>query len=286
MSVNASNRPRILATTGALALSPLEWSFEVFAEAGFDGVELLASHNPVTRDAAGVRRALARTGLAAPSVHGPYMLALKTVMGIGYPAKTKRALDLAAEVGAELMVAHAPFSFERAGRRWVADHADAEADARGVRFGMENLYPIAGWAVSTAITPADLSAHRDVVFDTSHFAVSGIDLFDAWEAVGPRVRHLHISDNRGDGSDSHAPIGEGVLPLASFLARVGRDGFAGTITLELSPHGHLQSREALVAFLGEQRRRAAAAVAGELAPSPESSSAAPDATSSYLPSPA
>jgi hypothetical protein len=59
-----------------------------------------------------------------------------------------------------------------------------------------------------------------VVLDTSHFGVAG------WTSTRPTWRcgsrrHLHVSDHRGGPRDSHAPLGHGRLPLASFLHQVG-----------------------------------------------------------------
>jgi sugar phosphate isomerase/epimerase len=107
-----------------------------------------------------------------------------------------------------------------------------------------------------------------VVFDTSHFGVAEIDLFEAWDAVKDQVVHLHVSDNFGNGKDSHAPIGAGVLPLVDFLAEVGASGYAGTITLELDCRAYLDSREELVGFLKREREKAEALLAG-VVPEPE-----------------
>lgn len=260
-------RPWVLGTTGSLLLSPLEWVLEAFAEAGFTGVELLVAHDPATRDPQRVRAAAAQRGLAVPAVHGPYMLLLRNVLARDYVTKTRRALELSDELGAETMIAHAPLRWERRARHWLASAALPElGEQHSARFAMENLFPVAGRGLSTAILPADLAVFPHVVFDTSHFAVAGIDLFAAWDALAEQVVHLHVSDNFGNGRDSHAPIGSGVLPLEAFLAHVGRSGFAGTVTLELDCRTHLDTRETLVAFLRAQRELAEGLLAGEREP--------------------
>jgi sugar phosphate isomerase/epimerase len=72
-----------------------------------------------------------------------------------------------------------------------------------------------------------------------------------------------VSDNFGNGKDSHAPIGSGVLPLEAFLAHVGASGYRGTVTLELDCRPYLDTRESLVAFLARERVKAQALLAGE-----------------------
>ena len=265
MDHSPAARPRVLATTASLLLSPLDWVLSAFADAGFGGVELLISQDPATRDPARVARLAEASGLDVAAVHGPYMLLLRSVLGTGYAGKTQRSLEIAAELGAATMVAHAPFRWERKARGWLPEADDLAADL-GPRFAMENLFPVRGRNYYSAITPEELTAFRHVVFDTSHFAVAGIDLFDAWDALHDRVVHLHVSDNQGQGKDDHAPIGEGALPLEAFLAQVGASGFAGTVTLELDCRPHLETRERLVAFLAGERCKAERLLAGHVEP--------------------
>ena len=261
--------PRILVSTGPLLLSPLGWVLDTIADAGYDGAELLIGHNPDSRDPARVAAYAQEAGLDIPVVHGPYMVLLRNVLGAKYMEKTRRSLEIAAEMGAETMVAHAPFRWERAARGWVTAEVNDEAAEIGTTFAMENLFPVAGRAFSSVVTPAELAAFDNIVFDTSHFAVAGVDLFEAWDAVRDKVTHLHLSDNFGNGKDSHAPIGSGVLPLEDFLAEVGASGYSGTVTLELDCRAYLDSREELVAFLQRERIKAEAMLAG-VAPEPAS----------------
>jgi sugar phosphate isomerase/epimerase len=255
--------PRVLATTGALLLTPLGWVMDVIADAGFSGAEVVITHQRDSRSPTMVGGFAEESGLDVPVVHGPYMLLLRRVLGSDYREKTRRSLERAAAFGAGTLVAHAPFRWERAARCWLgAGEADAAAAENGVRFAMENLFPWRGRAFSTAVTPHDLTAYPHVVFDTSHFGVAGVDLLEAWEALAGRVCHIHLSDNRGTGTDSHAPIGSGMLPLDRFLHRVGASGYTGTITLELDCRPHLESRASLVGFLAYERVKAEALLAG------------------------
>jgi sugar phosphate isomerase/epimerase len=259
----AKDRPRLLAATGPLLLSPLGWVLDAIADAGLTGAELLVAHNPETRDPERVLTYAQEAGIDIPVVHGPYMVLLRNVLGRNYVTKTRRTLELTAAMGAELVVAHAPFRWETKAKGWAQDEVDAEAAEHGVIFGMENLYPYAGRAVSAVVTPEQLSRYRNVVFDTSHFAVSGIDLFEAWDALADRVTHLHVSDNFGNGKDSHAPVGSGVLPLEEFLQRVGSSAYRGTITLELDCRAYLDTRDSLVSFLARERAKVEALLAGQ-----------------------
>jgi sugar phosphate isomerase/epimerase len=261
--MTAPEHRRLLMATGPLLWSPLGWTFDVIADAGYDGVEVMLAHNPESRDPAKVLGYAREAGLEVPVVHGPYLLLLRSVLGVNYVEKTRRSLEVAAEIGAGTMVAHAPFRFERGARAFLANEVDDAAAEAGVTFAMENLFPVGGRAFSAAIRPEELTAYRSVTFDTSHFAVAGVDLFEAWEVLADRVVHLHISDNWGNGSDSHAPIGSGILPLEEFLRMVGRSSYSGTITLELDCRAYLETRDGLVAFLARERVKALNLLAGE-----------------------
>jgi sugar phosphate isomerase/epimerase len=92
----------------------------------------------------------------------------------------------------------------------------------------------------------ELAGFPRLVFDTSHFAIAGVDIFEAWELLGRKVSHVHLSNNYLKGFDDHALPYEGRLPLDRFLRLLARDAFAGCVSLELGP-GPLEAR------LGESR---------------------------------
>ena len=71
------------------------------------------------------------------------------------------------------------------------------------------------------------------MLDTSHAAVAGHDPSEVRRRFGPRVRHVHLSDNAGKGWDSHLPPGEGVLDLDRFMRELAASGYAGSISLEV-----------------------------------------------------
>jgi sugar phosphate isomerase/epimerase len=245
---------------------PLGWTMDLFADAGYREVEVLFSQGAETRDSDKICNFAREAGLSVPVVHGPYMLFLRNVFSSNYADKTRRALELADEVGAETMVAHAPMRWERGHVDWARGEAADEASDRDLHFAMENLYPLWGVDFSSVVRPDELTGYRHVVFDTSHFAVTGVDLFEAWHVLADRVVHLHVSNNLGNGKDSHAPLESGMLPLDRFLAHVGASGWGGTITLELNIRPYADDRDELVRFLLGERETAERWLRGEVDP--------------------
>ena len=257
--------PRVLAATGPLFMTSLSYVMDAIADAGYTGVEVMVGQNADTQDPDAIIAAAEEAGIDVPAIHGPFLLLLRNVLGSSFASKTTASMEIAAAVGAHVMVAHAPFRWEFRSRRFITDSvAELEADT-GVAFGMENLFPVGGRSFSSVITVEEMDAYDNLVMDTSHCAVAGIDIMEMWRALSHKIIHLHVSDNFGNGKDSHGPIGSGVLPLEAFLAEVGASGWAGTITLELDCRAYLDTRDSLVQFLARERVKAESALAGDLA---------------------
>lgn len=265
--MSTPSRPVLLGATGAFLFNPLGWTMNVFADAGFTAVEVLFAHSTETRDPDKIQGFARVASLSVPVVHGPYMALLRNVLSSNYAEKTRRSAELATEIGAHTLVAHAPLRWERVYTDWARQEATTEIAEHGVRFAMENLYPFWGLNFSSIVLPSELRGFDHVVFDTSHFAVAGVDIFEAWHTLQDRVVHLHVSNNLGTGKDSHSPLGTGVLALDRFLAHVGRSGYRGTITLELDVRPHADDRDALVKFLSGEREKAERWLSGDISPS-------------------
>jgi sugar phosphate isomerase/epimerase len=261
---------RLLLSSGPLFARPLDWAFGVIAEAGYDGAELMVTQDAATQDAQRVTAVSAQEGLPVPAVHGPFLLLTRRVFGTDLVTKARRSIELAADLGADVMIVHPPFRWQRQFHNWLLEEGDEEAAALGTRVGVENLYPVqvVGRPVRfhRYTKPEHLSPFRHVVLDTSHFGVAEVDINAAYDLLRDRAVHLHVSDNRGGGRDSHAPLGHGILPLASFLHRVGQDARAGlrepSITLELDCRRYLDDRAALVGYLRQERAKCVALLEG------------------------
>lgn len=248
---------QILASTGPMFGRPLDWACAVVAEAGYDGVELMVTQDPKTQDSDAVADVLKREGTAAPVVHGPFLLFTRRVLGTDLVVKARRSLEIASDLDAHTMIVHPPFRWQRQFHEWLLDDAEAEAAKLDTRIGVENLYPVQvrgrPMRFHRYTEPEHLSPFPHVVLDTSHFAVAEVDINEAWGRLRHQAIHLHVSDNRGQGRDSHAPLGHGMLPLGSFLHTVGADESAGTsITLELDCRRYVDDRAALVGYLRQE----------------------------------
>ena len=259
---------QILASTGPLFARPLDWACGVVAEAGYDGVELMVTGDATTQDSEQVAAVLDKEGVTAPVVHGPFLLLTRRVFGTDLVEKARRSLELAGDLGADTMIVHPPFRWQRAFHRWLLEEGDHVAAELGTTVGVENLYPVhlggRGVRFHRYTQPEHLTPFRHVVLDTSHFGVAEVDINDAWDHLKHQAIHLHVSDNRGQGRDSHAPLGHGMLPIGSFLRRVAEDpDVRPSITLELDCRRYLDDRAALVGYLRQERMKCRDLLAGE-----------------------
>jgi sugar phosphate isomerase/epimerase len=54
------------------------------------------------------------------------------------------------------------------------------------------------------------------------------------DRLGPRLRHIHLTDGTGSAKDEHLVPGRGSVGAAAFLQHLARTGFAGEIVLEIN----------------------------------------------------
>ena len=91
--------------------------------------------------------------------------------------------------------------------------------------GMEMYLP--GWDPST-----EPYAHTTI--DLSHAAIAGDDVVAMATRLGPRLRHIHLTDGTGSVKDEHLVPGRGAMDAAGFLRHLAATGFAGDIVLEIN----------------------------------------------------
>lgn len=237
MSANLPE-PRLACSTASAFTLPLRAIFELLAETGFQGAEVMVTKDPATQDPETIRELAEGFGLRIDALHAPFLLVTRGVWGTEPIGKIHRAIALAEEVGAPLVVVHPPYRWQGAYRRWMLEELPSLQGTAEVVVAVENMFPVRVRgrriaALHTVCELADLDPFPNVVLDTSHAAVAGLDLLEAVARLGRRIAHVHLSNNAGKGWDSHLPLEEGVLDLGPFLDALAAGGFDGAISLEL-----------------------------------------------------
>ncbi|WP_019875050.1 sugar phosphate isomerase/epimerase family protein [Sporichthya polymorpha] len=242
-------------------------AFEMAANLGFDGIEVMVGVDPVSQDADALRHLSDYHQMPIIAIHAPCLLITQRVWGTEPWVKLDRAREVAERLGAETVVVHPPF-------RWQRDYAKAFeaglaslAEETDIAFAVENMYPwrargreVKAYAPDWDIVDRD---YPQVTLDLSHTAVSGSDPLAMIDALGDRLRHLHMADGSGSNKDEHLIPGRGSQPCAEVLESLARRGFTGNVVLEVNTRrcSNRREREAdLAEALAFTRLHLAAAV--------------------------
>jgi sugar phosphate isomerase/epimerase len=257
--------PRLLFSTAAFFARPLGETFRIVAEAGYSGVEVMVTKDPASQDPRRMRELAEQHDLTIGALHAPCLLLTRRIWGTDPIGKIYRAVEVAEEVGAPLVVVHPPYRWQFPYRRWLEDRLPAFAKEAGIEVAVENMFPVrvAGRELTFHANQDldELDPFGALVLDTSHAAVAAHDLLAVRELFGNRLRHVHLSDNAGRGWDSHLPLGEGVLPIDGFLDDLAESGFGGTVTLEVDLRRHIADPEVVLEIMRADRERCEARLA-------------------------
>jgi sugar phosphate isomerase/epimerase len=256
--MSASAVPPVQCSTGPFWTYELAVAMDHLAAAGFTEIELMVTRDPVTQKAEIPLRLAEERGLRIASIHAPFLVITKSVWGLDPIGKIKRGAEMCSAVGADSMIVHPPYLWEREFASWCTNEAAAFSEETGIKVAVETMYPrwVAGrrlrayrWLEPQALFD---SCHH-VALDTSHLTVSRADILKAYEILAPKLVHVHLSDNAGDGRDGHLELEQGVLPIDRFLQELRRTDYTGAISLELSVRRYVESPKKLVAMLRRSR---------------------------------
>lgn len=225
-------------STASVYPEPSSAAFELGAALGYDAIEVMVGIDPISQDLPTVERLVARHGLPVCAVHAPCLLITQRVWGTEPWGKLRRSAEMAHALGAGTVVVHPPF-------RWQRDYAEGfvegiaalEAET-GVAFAVENMYP---WRASRRQMQAYLPGWNPVeqdyahtTLDLSHSSTSGSDPLQMATDLGPRLRHVHMTDGSGSAKDEHLVPGRGNQPCAQLLETLARQRFAGSVVIEIN----------------------------------------------------
>jgi len=216
-------------------------AFETAARLGYDGLEVMVTADPVSQDADVLRRLSDYHGIPVVAIHAPNLLITQRVWGRDPWVKLERSRELAASLGAKVVVVHPPFRWQREyARDFEAGIAGMSADS-DVAFAVENLYPLVrGESEVAAYAPHWNPVEMDcaaATLDVSHAAVSGSDVLAMARELGSRLAHVHLGDGTKPGlPDEHLVPGRGFQPCVELLGWLTESGYSGHVVLEVSTH--------------------------------------------------
>lgn len=226
-------------STSSLFPLGLEDTFKAARETGYDGVEVMCSLDPATRDATRLQTLTRVYELPILSLHAPTLFFLQFAGGLDPKKKLEDTMRLAVDLGVPTVVAHPPFRWQgRYAKNFVEIVAGLE-ERYGIALAVENMYP---WRLGVREVlpyypdhdPTD-EDYAHLTIDLSHASTAGDDALAMIERVGDRLSHLHLTDGSGHTlRDEHLVPGDGDQPVAEILQRLARRGWGGSVIVEIA----------------------------------------------------
>ncbi|GAA4394842.1 sugar phosphate isomerase/epimerase [Actinomadura sp. NPDC048032] len=214
-------------------------AFEIASLLGYDGIEVMVSTDASSQDLNVLRRLSDYHQVPIKSIHAPCLLLTQRVWGRDPWGKLVRSKDVAEELGAEVVVVHPPFRWQRDYAKEFVEGLARMQDETDVLFAVENMFPLKARGAEAGMylpdwNPVDQD-YPHVTLDLSHTAVSGSDAIDMAGSLGDRLRHIHLADGVGiTNKDEHLVPGRGNQPCGTMLENLAEGGFKGHIVLEVN----------------------------------------------------
>ncbi len=214
-------------------------AFEIASLLGYDGIEVMVSLDASSQDLAVLRRLSDYHEIPIRSIHAPCLLLTQRVWGREPWGKLVRSKEVAEELGADVIVVHPPFRWQREYAREFETGLARMQEETDVLFAVENMFPVRARGAEVGMyapdwNPVDLDFPY-CTLDLSHTAVSGSDPLEMAGQMGDRLRHLHLADGVGiQNRDEHLVPGRGGQPCEQMLERLADTGYRGHIVLEVN----------------------------------------------------
>ncbi|WP_037912081.1 sugar phosphate isomerase/epimerase family protein [Actinacidiphila yeochonensis] len=222
-------------------------AFEVAARLGYDGVEVMVWTDPVSQDVEALHRLSEYHRVPVLAIHAPCLLITQRVWSTDPWTKLQRARAAAERLGADTVVVHPPFRWQRGYAREFIRGVWRMADETDVRFAVENMYPwryrdreMLAYAPDWDVANDD---YRHFTVDLSHAATSRSGALEMAARMGDRLAHVHMGDGNGSAKDEHLVPGRGSQPCAELLRQLTATGFGGHVVVEVNTRRAMSSAE-------------------------------------------
>jgi sugar phosphate isomerase/epimerase len=249
-----------------------EAAFEYASRLGYDGVELMVWAESVSQDVEAIGKLSRTYGMPVLAVHAPCLLISQRVWGANPIPKLDRSVRAAEVLGAQTVVIHPPFRWQRRYAEGFAEQVVRLEAASDVIVAVENMFPFRadrffggsqtsiermrrrggrpGPAISAFAPSYDPleGNHAHYTLDLSHTATAGTDALEMAGRMGSGLSHLHLTDGSGASVDEHLIPGRGTQPTVEVCQMLAASDFSGHVILEVTTSGARSEaeREALL----------------------------------------
>jgi sugar phosphate isomerase/epimerase len=252
MTPSERDAPALVAlSTASVYPETTATAFEMAKRLDFDAIEVMVGMDETSQDAAQVKHLADYHEMPVCAVHAPCLLITQRVWGTEPWGKLRKSAEMAQEVGADVVVVHPPFRWQRDYARGFVEGIALLEEKTGVAFAVENMYP---WRASSNRHMQVYAPHWDpaghdyanTTLDVSHASTAQVDSLDLARRLGERLRHVHLTDGSGSAKDEHLIPGRGNQPVAALLEHLAERDFRGHLVLEVNTRrsGSRATREA------------------------------------------
>jgi sugar phosphate isomerase/epimerase len=228
---------------------PARAAFEMSADLGFDGVEVMVWADAVSQDVDALSRLSQQHGVPVLAVHAPCLLITQRVWSPEPEERLRKAVVVAGELGASTVVVHPPFRWQRRYADAFPELVEELEETSGLKIAVENMFPLrppntlnrlrSGRANSglsafkPSPDPTDVG-FRNYTLDLSHAAAAHVDAIELLKRMRDGLAHVHLADGTGASRDEHLLPGQGSQPCAEVCEALAADGYDGSVVLEVN----------------------------------------------------
>src|SRR3954453_18846157 len=196
-------------------------AFGYAASLGYDAIEVMVI-DALSQSISAVQQLSEHHGIPICAVHAPCLLFTQRVWGTEPWGKLERSAEMAQALGAEVVVVHPPFRWQKTYAANFVDGIAALEASTGIMFAVENMYP---WRASSrrgmemylpGWDPSEES-YANTTIDLSHAWIAHSDVIEMPKRMGDLLRHIHLTDGTGSAKDEHLVPGRGSMNAAGFL---------------------------------------------------------------------
>ncbi|TWF94901.1 sugar phosphate isomerase/epimerase family protein [Saccharopolyspora dendranthemae] len=233
---------------------PARAAFEMSADLGFDGVEVMVWADAVSQDVEALSRLSQQHGVPVLAVHAPCLLITQRVWSPEPEERLRKAVVVAEELGASTVVVHPPFRWQRRYADAFSELVEELEETSGIKVAVENMFPLRppnslnrlrNGRVPGGRTNSGLSAFkpspdptdvgfRNYTLDLSHAAAAHVDAIELLKRMRDGLAHVHLADGTGAARDEHLLPGQGNQPCAEVCEALAADGYDGSVVLEVN----------------------------------------------------
>lgn len=212
------------------------------ADLGFSFVDLTLEPPQAIADRVDARRikiALENRGLGVvghTAYYLPFASAFDRIRDAAV-AEAERCLEVFAEVGVTVMNLHLDYRAPGHDPTWITgrnrdsvERLLPTAERLGITLMIENVEGDTADSLAPVLDPLPtVGLHLDI--GHANIGTRKSHTRSLLERYGSRLKHVHLSDNKGR-SDDHLAIGAGVIDWRAELRALKATGYDGTLTLE------------------------------------------------------